>query len=92
MQYVNFEELKKQLALLDQCLSTQASRNNQSLTWMKLVFQHTLDSEISKVLGFYVLRKKELKATLVYLQQVERPLCLAALNVRPPYLMMMPLV
>jgi SPX domain protein involved in polyphosphate accumulation len=84
VQYLNFEELKKQLALLDQFLSTQASSDTQSLTWLKLIFQHTLDSEISKVLGFYVLRKKELEATLVHLHEVERPLCLAALNVCPP--------
>lgn len=83
MQYVNFEELKKQLALLEQFLAAQKTSGGNNLVWLKLLFQHTLDGEISKVLGFYAQQKEALVQTMETLQTQEKPLVLAALNVRP---------
>ena len=84
MQYLNYEELKKQVELLERYLETQRSANPDNLTWLKLLFQHTIDSEISKVLSFYDVRRKELIDTTDLLQKQEKPLVLACINVRLP--------
>ena len=83
LQYLNYEELKKQVDLLERYLETQRSANPDNLTWLKLLFQHTIDSEIAKVLSFYDVRRKELIETTDLLQKQEKPLVLACLNVRP---------
>ena len=84
MQYLNYEELKKQVELLERYLETQRSANPDNLTWLKLLFQHTIDSEIAKVLSFYDVRRKELVDTTDLLQKQEKPLVLACINVRLP--------
>ena len=48
VQYVNYEELKEQLELLEKYLESQKGSSTGDLTWLKRMFQHTLDSEISK--------------------------------------------
>jgi hypothetical protein len=85
VQYFNYEELKQQLDLLGQSIqASSATTNSESLFWLKLLFQHTIDSEINKVLGFYEQQRQQLMCTVELLSTREKALCLACLNVRGP--------
>jgi SPX domain protein involved in polyphosphate accumulation len=85
VQYFNYEELKQQIDLLGQYLeASSATTSSESLFWLKLLFQHTIDSEISKVLGFYEQQHQQLMRTVELLSTREKALCLACLNVRTP--------
>jgi hypothetical protein len=52
-----------------------------TLTWLKLLFQRTLDSEISKMLDFYKFRADALREDVENLETKERHMLLSILNV-----------
>lgn len=83
MQYLNYRMLKKQLGLLESYLAD-GNTPDQSMIWLKLLFQRTLDGEISKLVDFYSMQVAELKAKGQELGHSEKERVLAVLNVRHP--------
>jgi hypothetical protein len=83
MQYLNYRMMKKQLKLLGAFVKSQSSPDeDDSLTWLKLLFQRTLDSEIMKMLEFYQLQARLLDETVDNLRHREKEIVLSILNVR----------
>lgn len=81
MQYLNYRMLKKQLGLLESYLED-TNTAAESMVWLKLLFQRTLDGEISKLVDFYSMQVAELTARMDELSHNEKELVLSILNVR----------
>ena len=81
-QYIGYKALKKQLSLITALVQDDTSTDR--LTSLKLLFQRQLDSDISKMLGFYVTTKDELLDTMHVLQTEHTAVALDVLNVRSP--------
>lgn len=81
VQYLNYRMLKKQLGLLESYLAD-SNTPDQSMIWLKLLFQRTLDGEISKLVDFYSMQVAELRAKGQELGHSEKERVLAVLNVR----------
>lgn len=83
MQYLNYRLLKKQLGLLESYLQDKTTAD-ESIIWLKLLFQRTLDGEIFKLVDFYNTQVADLKAQVHELGQNEKEAVLSVINVRPP--------
>ena len=68
VQYLNYKMMKKQLKIMASFLAQGDSQGDLALTWLKLLFQRTLDSEISKMLDFYKFRATALVAAVDVLE------------------------
>ena len=73
--------MKKQLKIIRAFVDSRG--HAESLTPLKLLFQRTLDSEISKMLDFYKFRALGLRDTVDELEKKEKVMILSILNVRP---------
>eukprot|EP00892_Ulva_mutabilis_P003282 jgi/Ulvmu1/1325/UM011_0053.1 len=79
--YLNYRMLKKQLGLLESYLEDKKTSDD-SIIWLKLLFQRTLDGEIFKLVDFYNMRVAELKDTVHHLAEHEKELVLSVLNMK----------
>lgn len=74
--------MKKQLKIMGAFVERQG--HSDSLTWLKLLFQQTLDSEISKMLDFYKFKAQALRVIVDDLENKDKYLLRSILNVRRP--------